>query len=101
MEEQAQDMPYVLRPFVNGLRAVNRVGEYVVFHAGTMAILAWRSVSVTLRGRVTWREFITQAYSMGVQSIPLVMVTAILSGIVTSQQGGYQFTGSIPLYILG
>jgi phospholipid/cholesterol/gamma-HCH transport system permease protein len=28
-------------------------------------------------------------------------VTAILSGIVTSQQGGYQFTGSIPLYILG
>jgi phospholipid/cholesterol/gamma-HCH transport system permease protein len=29
------------------------------------------------------------------------MVTAILSGIVTSQQGGYQFTGSIPLYVLG
>jgi phospholipid/cholesterol/gamma-HCH transport system permease protein len=29
------------------------------------------------------------------------MVTATLSGVVTSQQGGYQFTGSIPLYILG
>jgi phospholipid/cholesterol/gamma-HCH transport system permease protein len=25
----------------------------------------------------------------------------MLSGVVTSQQGGYQFTGSIPLYVLG
>jgi phospholipid/cholesterol/gamma-HCH transport system permease protein len=38
---------------------------------------------------------------MGVGSLPLVLVTAILSGIVTSQQGGYQFTSSIPLYVLG
>jgi phospholipid/cholesterol/gamma-HCH transport system permease protein len=28
-------------------------------------------------------------------------VTASLAGIVTSQQGGYQFTGSVPLYVLG
>jgi ABC-type transporter Mla maintaining outer membrane lipid asymmetry permease subunit MlaE len=34
---------------------------------------------------------------MGVQSLPLVLVTSILSGVVTSQQGGYQFTGSVPL----
>ena len=39
--------------------------------------------------------------SVGVGSIPLVTVTAALSGIVTSQQGGYQFTSSIPLYVLG
>jgi phospholipid/cholesterol/gamma-HCH transport system permease protein len=38
---------------------------------------------------------------MGVQSVPIVLVTAILSGVVTSQQGGYQFQGAIPLYILG
>jgi phospholipid/cholesterol/gamma-HCH transport system permease protein len=25
----------------------------------------------------------------------------VLAGVVTSQQGGYQFTGSIPLYVLG
>jgi phospholipid/cholesterol/gamma-HCH transport system permease protein len=40
-------------------------------------------------------------YIMGVQSIPIVLVTAVLAGIVTSQQGGYQFQGSVPLYILG
>ncbi|MBD0320729.1 MAG: ABC transporter permease, partial [Gemmatimonadetes bacterium] len=38
---------------------------------------------------------------MGVSSIPIVMVTGILAGVVTSQQGGYQFTGSVPLYVLG
>ena len=47
------------------------------------------------------RDFVGQLYAMGVQSLPLVMVTSILSGIVTSQQGGYQFTGSVPLYVLG
>ncbi len=38
---------------------------------------------------------------MGVQSIPLVCVTGVLSGVVTSQQGGYQFTSAVPLYVLG
>ena len=38
---------------------------------------------------------------MGAESIPLVCVTGILSGLVTSQQGRYQFTGSIPFYVLG
>ena len=40
-------------------------------------------------------------YVMGVQSIPIVLITGLLSGIVTSQQGGYQFTSTIPLYVLG
>ena len=38
---------------------------------------------------------------MGVQSIPIVVVTSVLSGIVTSQQGGYQITATVPLYVLG
>jgi phospholipid/cholesterol/gamma-HCH transport system permease protein len=44
---------------------------------------------------------LAQTYSMGVLSVPLVCVTGVLSGLVTSQQGGYQFTGSVPLYVLG
>ena len=66
-----------------------------------MALLSARTATNTLRGNVALRDFIDQAFAMGVQSLPLVTVTAILSGIVTSQQGGYQFTGSIPLYVLG
>ena len=48
-----------------------------------------------------WRSAEGRPASMGVQSVPLVIVTGVLSGVVTSQQGGYQFTSSIPLYVLG
>jgi phospholipid/cholesterol/gamma-HCH transport system permease protein len=30
-----------------------------------------------------------------------VLVTAVISGVVTTQQGGYQLTSTIPLYVLG
>jgi phospholipid/cholesterol/gamma-HCH transport system permease protein len=40
-------------------------------------------------------------YWMGVGSLGLVTVTSILSGVVTAQQGGYQFSGGLPLYVLG
>jgi phospholipid/cholesterol/gamma-HCH transport system permease protein len=66
-----------------------------------MATLLSQIVSATLAGRVAFRDVLEQAFAMGLQSLPLVMVTAILSGVVTSQQGGYQFTGSVPLYVLG
>lgn len=66
-----------------------------------MGILAWQAAAVTLAGKVSLAHVRDQMFMIGVQSIPLVLVTATLSGIVTSQQGGYQFTSSIPLYILG
>jgi len=83
------------------LRIIGRTAEGVGRNAGGMAILFGRVVGATLRGRVSLREVVTQTYSMGVLSIPLVCVTGVLSGLVTSQQGGYQFTGSVPLYVLG
>jgi phospholipid/cholesterol/gamma-HCH transport system permease protein len=81
--------------------AFGRAGEKPLRHAGAMTILAWQAMAATVTGKVSFRSVMVQAYAMGVQSLPIVMVTAILSGIVTSQQGGYQFTGSIPLYVLG
>ena len=73
----------------------------VARYVGGMAILAFRVATATLSGHVRFRDVMDQAYAMGVESLFLTSVTAILSGIVTSQQGGYQFTGSIPLYVLG
>jgi phospholipid/cholesterol/gamma-HCH transport system permease protein len=83
------------------VRAIGKVGETVARHTGGMGILTYRTFAALLSGQVSLREFSNQLYQMGVQSLPLVIVTSILSGVVTSQQGGYQFTGSIPLYVLG
>jgi phospholipid/cholesterol/gamma-HCH transport system permease protein len=91
----------VCRTVLGFLAGVGRAAQGVARHAGQMSLLVGGAGAAVLRGRVGFRDVITQLYSTGVQSIPLVCVTAVLSGVVTSQQGGYQFTGSVPLYILG
>ena len=83
------------------VRATGRVAKSVVEHAGQIGLLVWKVALSAVRLRVSLKSVVEQVYVMGVQSIPIVLVTASLAGIVTSQQGGYQFTGAIPLYVLG
>lgn len=84
-----------------GLEAVGRAAERLVHHAGAMTLMLWRAGVYTLTGRVRLRDVATQMFDMGVASLPLVLATAVLSGIVTSQQSKYQFSGGVPLYVLG
>lgn len=86
---------------MRGLGSLGRATEGVARHAGQMAMLVWGSAVAVARGRVPLREIVAQMHWMGIRSLPIVVITAMLAGIVTSQQGGYQFTGSVPLYILG
>jgi phospholipid/cholesterol/gamma-HCH transport system permease protein len=88
-------------PLLRPLHATGRVSLAVAEHAGEIFLLLARSARAILTLQVTFRSVLQQIYIMGVQSIPIVLVTSLLAGIVTSQQGGYQFQGSIPLYILG
>lgn len=83
------------------LAVVGRWSRTVAEHAGQIGILFWTVLYNLVRFKVSYREIMNQIYHMGVQSIPIVAITAVLAGIVTSQQGGYQFTGTIPLYIMG
>jgi phospholipid/cholesterol/gamma-HCH transport system permease protein len=94
---RATNAPVVVRWFA----AIGRTAERVAEHAGEMGVLVWESARALVTLQVPFRDIVRQIYVMGVQSIPIVMVTAILAGVVTTQQGGYQFTGSIPLYVLG
>jgi phospholipid/cholesterol/gamma-HCH transport system permease protein len=85
----------------NFLRALARSGDATARHAGGIGILVFNTTRALITGQVRVRDVVAQIHLMGIHSLPLVMVTASLSGIVTSQQGGYQFTGSVPLYIMG
>jgi phospholipid/cholesterol/gamma-HCH transport system permease protein len=85
----------------NFFAGIGRSAEGFAAHAGDMATLVWRSAGYLFTGRIALRDVARQMYWMGIGSIPIVLVTGMLGGIVTSQQGGYQFTGGIPLYILG
>src|SRR5262245_13691789 len=91
----------VERVMLAPVRLVGGVVERVAVHVGGMSLLFARSVRATISGEVRFRDVVAQGYAMGVQSIPLVCVTGVLSGVVTSMQGGYQFTSAVPLYVLG
>ena len=70
-------------------------------HAGSLGRLFWQICLVTAQLKVSLRDVVNQFYIMGIQSLPIVLVTGSLAGIVTSQQGGYQMTSVVPTYVLG
>ena len=88
-------------PITRWLEGVGRGADGVLRHAGSLGLLTWQIILSVVRLRVAPREIIRQIYVMGIESVPIVIVTGSLAGIVTSQQGGYQMTGAIPLYVLG
>ncbi|HVO09657.1 MAG TPA: ABC transporter permease [Vicinamibacteria bacterium] len=90
-----------LRPVTGLFGRIGHTSETVARHLGQMAVLIWGVGKSLLRGRVALHDVATQLQQIGIGSLPLTAVTAILSGVVTAQQGGYQFTSSIPLYVLG
>ena len=95
---RGQRLPAILSYPLGG---VGRLSRLMAEHAGQIGLLLGRSARALVTMQVSLRSVLQQIYVMGVQSIPIVIVTAVLAGIVTSQQGGYQFQGSIPLYVLG
>jgi hypothetical protein len=93
--------PAPVRTAAAGLGGLGRAFENSMTHFGSLGGLVWQTVVYLFRGKIPLREVVRQMYWMGVSSVPIVLVTGILAGVVTSQQGGYQFTGSVPLYVLG
>ncbi len=52
-----------------------------------------------------WRVWLprtfTEAWNIGVGSLPIILLVAGFAGAVTALQTGYQFTGNIPYYVAG
>lgn len=85
----------------NWFAGFGRAYRLTLEHAGAIGMLTWASLVALVRMRVSLRDVLTQMHVMGIQSLPIVFVTASLAGIVTSQQGGYQLISSSPDYVLG
>ena len=80
---------------------LGRIAQGIALHTHGVSLLVWRTAVYLFTGGISLRELTRQMYWMGVSSVPIVLITGMLAGVVTSQQGGYQFTGGIPLYVLG
>ncbi len=80
----------VARPVLEGLGHVGRFGMMVL---------------ELIRALPEWRAWlprtVEQCQQVGYGSLFIVMLTAAFAGAVASLQAGYQFTGNIPLYVVG
>lgn len=68
---------------------------------GRAAWMGWAIARVLPYPRRYLSATLSQAYAMGVRSLPLVLLMAVLGGAVASQQTGAQFTGGLPLWVVG
>jgi phospholipid/cholesterol/gamma-HCH transport system permease protein len=73
----------------------------VLASVGEATVLAGQILKVLPRPRLYVTSALQQAYVMGIQSLPLVLLMAFLGGAVTSQQTGAQFAGGLPLWVIG
>lgn len=94
-------VPTILAPIERWFARLGRAYQITLEHAGALGMLTWDSIVATVRLKVRFRDVVSQMHVMGIQSLPIVFVTASLAGIVTSQQGGYQLISSSPRYVLG
>lgn len=85
--------------FPDPRRVVGRVALIAATHVGRVALLALEM----FRGLAEWRVWVPRAVEQAVQvgygSLFIVLLTAAFAGGVAALQTGYQFTGSIPLYL--
>jgi len=56
--------------------------------AGGMGLIGGRVVTSVLRGRIEWRELLRNLHKMGVQSVPIVLLTAFFTGGIMVIQSG-------------
>ncbi|MBN1894404.1 ABC transporter permease [bacterium] len=73
----------------------------ILEEAGSAAILLYRSMrggAYLLRRPALYAD---QAFQIGVQSLPLVLVVSVFTGAVSSWQAAYQFRGIISMDFLG
>lgn len=68
---------------------------------GRAALLVWSIIRALPHPRRYLGSTIQQAYLMGIRSLPLVLIMATLGGSVVALQTVTQFTGSVPLWVVG
>ena len=68
---------------------------------GGVFILLYRFVQVLPKTFSNINKILVQMETIGIGSLPLVLVTSLFVGAVTSIQAAYQFQGYVPLRFLG
>jgi len=86
------------------LRLQSTVGRVVLDRLEAIGLFA-AMVADIFRGLREWRIWVPRAlqesWNIGVGSLFIVLLISGFAGAVTAYQTGYQFTGNIPIYVVG
>jgi phospholipid/cholesterol/gamma-HCH transport system permease protein len=86
------------------MKLLAAIGRWVLEGASQVGRLSY-FVLEAIRGlgevRIWWPRMMTEAWNIGAGSLFIVLLISAFAGAVTALQTGYQFTGSIPYYVVG
>jgi phospholipid/cholesterol/gamma-HCH transport system permease protein len=68
---------------------------------GAATSLAWACLRGLRHPRIYLPLTFAQVWETGISSLPLVLLVAMVSGAVTSEQTGYQYSSTLPPWIVG
>ena len=86
---------------VRGLRRLGRGSDRTLAQVGRFGMMLVELVRALPEWRQWFPRALEQCQSIGYGSLFIVLLTSGFAGAVTSLQAGYQFTGSVPLYVMG
>jgi phospholipid/cholesterol/gamma-HCH transport system permease protein len=86
---------------MNGFQYVGRHATVTLADVGSVFMMLAEVFMVLPRALRKARLIIEQMHTIGVGSLPLVVVTSIFTGAVASVQAAYQFQNYIPMRYLG
>ena len=78
-----------------GPRTLTAVGAI-----GAATSLAWACVRALRQPQIYLPLTFAQIWEIGLGSLPLVLLVAMISGAVTSEQTGYQYSSTLPPWIV-
>jgi phospholipid/cholesterol/gamma-HCH transport system permease protein len=68
---------------------------------GAAGSLAWACLRALRHPRIYLPLTFAQIWEIGIASLPLVLFVAMISGAVTSEQTGYQYSSTLPPWVVG
>jgi phospholipid/cholesterol/gamma-HCH transport system permease protein len=86
------------------MNALAAIGRWVLdgfSHVGRLSFFVVEGMRGLGEVRIWWPRMMVEAWNIGAGSLFIVMLISAFAGAVTALQTGYQFTGSIPYYVVG
>jgi phospholipid/cholesterol/gamma-HCH transport system permease protein len=86
------------------MKALAALGRWVLegfSHVGRLSFFVVEGLRGLPEVRIWWPRMMVEAWNIGAGSLFIVMLISAFAGAVTALQTGYQFTGSIPYYVVG